>query len=218
MALRARHRGRTIAGRARGGRTAGAAVVAACAVLLLLVPSCGGDAPDESPPSEDPRAGFGNMGLDPRSPEAAELLGPDSFPCGPAASSLGYTRYGVGPQRRGGWEREELEPDHIVLAGKGVNFHGRARVDDGGTIEMEMDEDYFEPSVLRGPPGATVTIELRNEGTRTHTFTVPSQGIDLHCGVRAVDAVSVTFPRSGILEFVCRFGSTSGMRGALLVS
>jgi plastocyanin len=119
--------------------------------------------------------------------------------------------------RRGGLEPEELEPDHIVINGEGVNFHGIGRVVAGGTIEMEMDEDYFGPTVLKGPAGATVTIELKNEGTRPHNFSVAGQGIDLNCGVRAQGEVEVVFPRTGVLAFTCKYGATSGMRGALAV-
>jgi plastocyanin len=119
--------------------------------------------------------------------------------------------------RRGGLAPEELEPDHIVIAGKGVNFHGSERVEDGASVEMEMDEDYFGPTVLKGSPGATITIELENEGSRQHNFSIPRQEIDLNCGVRGVGEVQVTFPRSGVLAFFCKYGATSGMRGALAV-
>jgi plastocyanin len=154
---------------------------------------------------------------EPIDPGATSLLGPPTFPCGPEHGEGGYARYGVGPMRRGGWQREELEPDHVVIDGQGVNLHGTARVVDGGTIELEMDEDYFEPTVLKGPAGATVTIELHNDGTRGHNFFVPGQGIDLHCGVRAEDAVQVVFPASGVLVYRCRYSATSGMRGAFRV-
>lgn len=149
---------------------------------------------------------------------ADELLGPETFPCGTAADVVGYQRYGAGLMRRGGWEREELEPDHVLIDGQGVNLHGTTRIADGDTIELEMDEDYFEPSVLKGPAGATVTIELHNDGTRGHNFFVPGQGIDLHCGVRADDRVQVVFPVTGVLVFRCRYTATSGMRGALRVA
>jgi plastocyanin len=146
------------------------------------------------------------------------LIGPDTFHCGAAKHEVGYQRYGVGLMRRGGWEREELEPDHVVIDGQGVNLHGTARIAAGDTIELEMDEDYFEPSVLKGPAGATVTVELHNDGTRAHNFFVPGQGIDLHCGVRAEDRVQVVFPLTGVLVFRCRYTATSGMRGALRVA
>ena len=167
--------------------------------ILLLVPACADG------PSEVARPG------------RTQLLGPESFPCRPETGDLGYTRYGVGAMRRGGWEREELEPDHVVIEGKGVNLHGTERVSDGETIEMEMDEDYFAPSVVKGAAGATVTFELVNDGTRPHNFNVPGQDIDLRCGVRARDEVTVTFPRSGVLLFSCTYTAKSGMRGGLVV-
>jgi plastocyanin len=207
-------RRRNVAGRGGHARVSGVGMgVAACAILLSIA-ACGGPG-TEPQPSEEPRRGFGNMGLAPPSP-GTDLLGPETFPCFPETSAQGYTRYGVGKMRRGGWEREELEPDHVVIQGKGVNLHGRARVADGSTIEMEIDEDYFAPSILNGPPGATVTLELVNEGTRPHNFNVPGQGIDLRCGVRSRDEVTVTFPRSGVLLFSCTFTASSGMRGALI--
>jgi plastocyanin len=189
-------------------------VIAAAVAIVLLLAACDSHADRGFP--EEPRAGFGNMGLGVPKTEH-DLMGPESFPCGPNTSTTGYTRYGVGPMRRGGWEREELEPDHLVIHGRGVNDHGSTRVGDGDTIEMEMDEDYFAPSVLTGPPGASVTIALTNEGTRAHSFKVPGQGIDLVCGVRSHDEVIVQFPRSGTLLFRCTFGRGSGMRGALTV-
>ena len=182
--------------------------------ILLLLAACGQDPTGAT--TEEPRAGFGNMGLSPP-PAGTPFLGPEVFPCRPGTRGQGYWRYGVGRMRRGGWEVEELEPDHIVLAGAPINLHGTARVADGGQIEVEMYEDYFEPSVLEGSPGATVTVELHNEGTRPHNFSVPAQGIDLQCGVRARAEVEVVFPRSGLLLFSCKYTATSGMRGALVL-
>ncbi len=80
-----------------------------------------------------------------------------------------------------------------------------------------MNENYFAPTILKGPPGATATVELRNDGSRPHNLSVPGQNIDLDCGVRARGEVRVFFPRSGVLMFICKYGATSGMRGALAV-
>jgi plastocyanin len=180
----------------------------------LLLAACGAEPPSRT----ERREGYGMMGLDPPAPAAPTgLLGPDWFRCGPGADALGYNRYGVGRMRRGGLEPERLEPDHVVIQGRGANFHGVGRVTDGATIEMEMDDDYFAPTVLEGQPGATVTLELENEGVRTHNLTVPGQRIDVDCGVRARGEVDVTFPRSGVLLFTCKYGATSGMLGALRV-
>jgi plastocyanin len=184
--------------------------------IALVLPACGSDGADTA--VQEPRTGYGNMGLSPPPANDVSLFGPDFFPCHSGKDDVGYTKYGVGRMRRGGLEREKLEPNHIVIDGHGVNFHGNGPVVDGGTIEMEMDEDYFEPTVLKGAPGATVTIELENEGVRQHNFSVPGQHIDITCGVRARDVVKVVFPSSGLLAFTCKFGATSGMRGALAVA
>ena len=165
------------------------------------------------------RAGFGMTAVSPSaSPDRASLLVPETYPCQPATGKEDYGRYGVGRMRRGGLEPEKLERNHIVIDGEGVNFHGTDRVLDGETIEMEMDDDYFEPTVLKGPAGATAIIALQNEGLRPHNFSVPEQGIDLNCGVRAHGEVRVVFPRSGVLMFTCKYTATSGMRGALAVN
>ena len=129
-------------------RTGIAAVVFA---IGIVVPACQSDGTDG--PVDESRAGYGGMGISPpASPDGGvSLLGPETFPCQPGTDGGGYTKYGVGRMRRGGLEPEQLERDHIMIDGHGVNFHGTRRVVDGGTIEMEMDEDYFGPTVLKGP-------------------------------------------------------------------
>ena len=182
----------------------------------LTVSACQSDGIDGTP--HEPGTGRGQMGISsPASATRTSMHVPETYPCRPATGNEDYGRYGPGRMRRGGLEPEELERDHIVIDGEGVNFHGIRRVVDGETIEMEMDDDYFEPTVLKGPAGGTVTIELRNEGIRPHNFSVPGQRIDLNCGVRAHGEVTVAFPRSGVLIFTCKYTATSGMRGALAV-
>ena len=192
-------------------------IAAVSFAIALVATACRADGTGE--PTPEPRTGYGGMGIaTPASRTGATLLGPDTFPCQPATGKeQGYSRYGPGRMRRGGLEPEPLEQNHISIEGRGANFHGVGRVVDGGTIEMEMDEAYFEPTILKGPAGATVTIELENEGIRQHNFSVPSQGIDLNCGVRARGEVEVVFPRPGVLAFTCKYTGTSGMRGELAV-
>ena len=183
----------------------------------LIGSACQGDGIDGTAP--EPGTGRGQMGIhSPGLPTQNSLPVPEDYPCRPATGDEDYGRYGPGRMRRGGLEPEKLERDHIVVHGEGMNFHGVDNMVDGGTIEMEMDDDYFEPSILVGAPGATVTLELENEGVRAHNLFVPGQDIDLRCGVRARDDVEVTFPTSGVLVFRCRYTATSGMRGALRVA
>jgi plastocyanin len=197
-----------------GGSLRRTRIAALVFAIGLIVSACQSDEIDRIPP--EPGTGRGLMGIS-SAPTPTSMHVPETYPCRPATGKEDYGRYGPGRMRRGGLEPEELERDHIVIDGEGINFHGIGRVVDGETIEMEMDDDYFEPTVLKGPAGATVTIELQNEGFHPHNFSVPGQRIDLNCGVRAHGEVELAFPRSGVLLFTCKYTATSGMRGALAV-
>ena len=162
----------------------------------------------------EPRSGHGMMGI--ASPGQAGTEAGGLFACRAATGGApGYDGYGPGRLRRGGLAPEKLEPNAVTLDGHPANFHGSKRVAAGVPLEMEMDNDYFSPTVLRGAPGSSLTIDLRNEGSRIHNFSIPSQHVDVNCGVRATGQVRVTFPKSGMLMFFCTYGRSSGMRGAL---
>lgn len=100
-----------------------------------------------------------------------------------------------------------------TIAGLPANDHGTKTV--SGATEMELDDYYFEPTVLKGKPGAKVTLELENEGSVEHTFSLPSQGIDKSLAPGAKAKVAVTIPKSGAASFYCKFHKSMGMAGAL---
>ena len=81
-----------------------------------------------------------------------------------------------------------------------------------------MYDDYFEPTVLKGEPGQTITLELKNEGNNPHTLTISDKGIDQEVQPGDEAEADVTFPQSGELVFVCRFHESKGMVGALEAS
>ena len=166
----------------------------------------------------EPRSGHGMMGIASASPGGAGTEAGGLFACHTATGGApGYDGYGPGRLRRGGLAPEKLEPNAITLDGHPANFHGSRQVTPGLPLQMEMDNDYFSPTVLRGAPGSSLTIDLRNEGSRIHNFSIPSQHVDVNCGVRARGQVTVRFPKSGMLMFFCTYGRSSGMRGALSV-
>jgi plastocyanin len=88
----------------------------------------------------------------------------------------------------------------------------------GGKTEVEMDDYYFDPKVIKGKPGETVTLELKNEGKTDHNFTVDGQGIDTTVSPDASAEVSVTIPKSGSVAFYCKFHKSQGMTGMLEAS
>lgn len=82
------------------------------------------------------------------------------------------------------------------------------------TLAIEADDFYFGPSFVKAAPGATLTVQVKNEGHTNHTFTIDGGGVDqqLQPGQRAT--VTVAVPRTGFLRFSCRFHGSMGMQGA----
>ena len=99
-----------------------------------------------------------------------------------------------------------------------VEDHGAADVSGQSETSLELDDFYFEPTVLMGEPGQTLSIELENEGATPHTFTIESADIDEELQPGDKVETDVTFPDSGALTFICRFHAGQGMQGALSVS
>lgn len=102
------------------------------------------------------------------------------------------------------------------IAGKTASFHGQADVRGRASVSMELDDDYFQPTLLVGSPGQQLAIDLKNEGRMPHTFTIPG-GVDKTLDPGSTATVRVTFPRSGTTGFVCRFHEALGMVGGLQV-
>jgi plastocyanin len=100
----------------------------------------------------------------------------------------------------------------------GVASHGTEKAKDG--LEVELDNFYFGPNVIEATPGQVFKIDLANEGSAPHTFTIDSLGIDVTVAPDAKAEVSVTAPAgAGNVEFYCKFHKTSSnMRGVLVVA
>jgi plastocyanin len=101
------------------------------------------------------------------------------------------------------------------VAGVDANNHGTETVSPGKRTEVELDDFYFKPTVLQGKPGEKVELELKNEGSTEHTFTIDSQGINKDLGPGEETEVTVMVPRSGVVSFYCKFHKSQGMAGGL---
>jgi plastocyanin len=111
------------------------------------------------------------------------------------------------------------EGGSTTIAGMTAELHGTKDVSgETGKVEIEMDDDYFEPTILKGKPGQMVTLELKNEGNNPHTLTISDQGVNTEVQPGDEAEADVTFPQTGELTFVCRFHESNGMIGALEVS
>ena len=100
-----------------------------------------------------------------------------------------------------------------TLAGVQANDHGSKDV--SGKTEVELDDYYFDPTVLKGKPGERVTLELKNDGKVEHNFSIDAQSVDKDLAPGEHAKVTVTIPQSGQISFYCSYHKSRGMAGAL---
>ena len=106
-----------------------------------------------------------------------------------------------------------------TIGGTQVETHGAKDVsNESGKVEIELDDYYFNPTILKGKPGQKVELELKNEGNTEHTFTIAEQSINKEIQPGDETETEVTFPQTGQLKFVCTFHQSQGMIGALQTS
>jgi plastocyanin len=100
----------------------------------------------------------------------------------------------------------------------GTQFHGTADAKDG--LEVELDDFYFGPTVIKATPGQVFKVEVFNEGAAPHTFTIDSLNVDQQVAPDERKEISITAPAAaGEVAFYCRFHRSSGnMQGVLLVA
>ena len=103
-----------------------------------------------------------------------------------------------------------------TIGGTQVESHGTKDVSsESGKVEIELYDNYFEPTILKGKPGQMVELELKNEGSAEHTFTIAEQSVNKEIQPGDETETEVKFPASGDLKFVCMFHQGEGMIGAL---
>jgi plastocyanin len=88
-----------------------------------------------------------------------------------------------------------------------------------GKITIEEDDFFYKATFAKAKLGSTVKVTLRNKGDASHTFTIPSLGIDTELEAGKKATVEVTLPTDGALGFYCRFhgeppSGGQGMQGA----
>ncbi len=168
---------------------AGAAkLIAAGFALALLLAACGKSSSSANGSPSSSAAG---------SPSASEAS-PSASEASPSASSSGGGTIQVGSDT--------------------ANNHGSKDVSGASSVEVEMDDFYFGPTVITGSPGQSLKIELKNEGSALHNFSIPGQSIDQDVQTGQSSTVTVTIPQSGFVEFFCKYHKSVGMLGELTAS
>ncbi|QED50219.1 cupredoxin domain-containing protein [Cytobacillus dafuensis] len=85
------------------------------------------------------------------------------------------------------------------------------------SIEVVMNDNYFNPKVITIPNGTTTTLILKNKGTKEHTFTVEKLGIDAEVQPGKEKTITVTPKNPGTYELICRYHFQEGMVGKVIV-
>ena len=109
----------------------------------------------------------------------------------------------------------------ITIGSDQANDHGTEDVSGMSSFELEADNDdgfYFKPTVLTGSANQSLTLEIKNEGTAEHNFTIGSLGVNVNIQPGQSQEVTVKFPGSGTVEFYCSFHRSLGMAGELQVA
>jgi plastocyanin len=108
----------------------------------------------------------------------------------------------------------------VALAGCGKGETASGDVRSGpagaGAVRLVMEDDRFQPEVLRVPVGSPVTVEVRNDGKKNHNFTVDNLNVStgpMHHG--DVKTVTFTAPK-GTTAFSCTWHK--GMVGRIVAA
>lgn len=118
----------------------------------------------------------------------------------------------------GGSNESAEEGGTTTVAGVAAADHGTKDASGMEELDVELDDDYFEPTVITGTPGESVKLELENEGGDEHNFTLESQNLDQDVEAGEKAEVTVTIPQSGQVSFYCKYHKQLGMAGALAAS
>ncbi|MEH6945695.1 cupredoxin domain-containing protein [Bacillus sp. JJ634] len=84
-------------------------------------------------------------------------------------------------------------------------------------IEVELNDDYFNPKVITIPNGRTTTLILKNKGKKKHTFTVEKLRIDAEVQPGKENTITVEPKKPGTYDLICRYHFQEGMVGKVIV-
>ena len=84
-------------------------------------------------------------------------------------------------------------------------------------IEVELNDDYFNPKIITIPNGTKTTLILKNKGRKKHTFTVEKLRIDAEVQPGKELTITVKPNQPGTYELICRYHLQEGMAGKVIV-
>jgi plastocyanin len=110
----------------------------------------------------------------------------------------------------------------ITIGSDQANDHGTKDATGKTTFAIESHNDssgyYFDPTILTGSAGQSITLEIKNAGSVPHNFSITSMNVNITLQPGASQEVKVTFPQTGTVEYFCSFHHALGMAGELSVT
>jgi plastocyanin len=110
----------------------------------------------------------------------------------------------------------------ITIGSDQANDHGTEDATGKTTFEIEASNDssgyFFKPTILQGSGGQSITLEIKNDGSVQHNFSITSMNVNVTVQPGASQEVKVTFPQTGTVEYFCSFHHALGMAGELSVA
>jgi plastocyanin len=95
---------------------------------------------------------------------------------------------------------------------------GSAAADGGSqTVQMTIKDFAFDPSTLQGSAGQTLTIEVSNEDSAEHSFTLDDDSVSQDFEGGDTGSVEVTLPDAGTVGWHCEYHPDT-MKGTIQVS
>lgn len=85
-------------------------------------------------------------------------------------------------------------------------------------IEVELNDDFFNPKVITIPNEKSTTLILKNVGKKEHTFTVKELGIDEEVQPGKEKTITVKPEKPGTYELICSYHFREGMVGKVIVN
>jgi plastocyanin len=110
----------------------------------------------------------------------------------------------------------------ITIGSDQANDHGTEDATGKATFEIEATNDtsgyFFKPTILQGSGGQSITLEIKDDGSVPHNFSITSMNVNVTVQPGASQEVKVTFPQTGTVEYFCSFHHALGMAGELSVA
>ena len=110
----------------------------------------------------------------------------------------------------------------ITIGSDQANDHGTQDATGTSTFTIGADNDssgyFFNPTILLGSAGQSITLDIKNDGSVQHNFSITSMNVNITLQPGASQEVKVTFPQTGTVEYFCSFHHALGMAGELSVA